>query len=226
MSWDLVRGPGIVMLAAGALAALLINSLTVVASGSGGETAVFLAILDFAVMIFALLAAGGMVSTDFAMGYYRPLFARPVSPPLYYLLRWVLGGVLALAATALVALAATLRMGANLPVGRALVQAALSYLLIGGLVFVLSTFTRRDWLIAVLILAAYASLAFARALGMAGTGAAAVLYHILPPLQLVDIAEPVPAGRRLAHVLLYGIGLVGVALLVLRVRPLARGARE
>jgi hypothetical protein len=226
MSWDLVRGPGIVMLIVGVLAAVLINSLTVVTSSGAGETAVFLAILDFAVTIFALLATGGMVSTDFAMGYYRPLFARPVSPPLYYLLRWLLGGVLALTVTAVVALAAALRMGADLPLGRALLQAALSYLLIGGLVFVLSTFTRRDWLIAILIIAAYTSLGFARALGVAGSGAAAVLYDILPPLDLVDMADPLPSGRSLVYVLLYGIGLVGAALLVLRFRPLARGARE
>ena len=118
MGWDLVRGPGLLMLIVGALAALLINSLTVVTSGSGGETAVFLGILDFTVTIFALLATAGIVSTDFSMGYYRPLFARPVSPPLYYLQRWVLGGFLALVVTAAVTLASALRLGADLPIGR------------------------------------------------------------------------------------------------------------
>lgn len=226
MGWDLVRGPGLLMLVVGALAALLINSLTVVTSGSGGETAVFLGILDFTVTIFALLATAGIVSTDFAMGYYRPLFARPVSPPLYYLQRWVLGGFLALVVTAAVTLASALRLGADLPIGRLLIQAALCYLLLGGLVFLLSTVTRRDWLIAVLILAAYASLGLARSLGAAGSGTAAVLYAVLPPLRLVDISDPVPTGGALLHVLLYGAGLVLAALLVIRFRPLARGARE
>jgi len=226
MGWDLVRGPGLLMLVVGALAALLINSLTVVTSGSGGETAVFLGILDFTVTIFALLATAGIVSTDFAMGYYRPLFARPVSPPLYYLQRWVLGGFLALVVTAAVTLASALRLGADLPIGRVLIQAALCYLLLGGLVFLLSTVTRRDWLIAVLILAAYASLGLARSLGAAGSGTAAVLYAVLPPLRLVDISDPVPTGGALLHVLLYGAGLVLAALLVIRFRPLARGARE
>lgn len=226
MGWDLVRGPGLLMLIVGALAALLINSLTVVTSGSGGETAVLLGILDFTVTIFALLATAGIVSTDFSMGYYRPLFARPVSPPLYYLQRWVLGGLLALVVTGAVALASALRLGADLPIGRVLIQAALCYLLLGGLVFLLSTVTRRDWLIAVLILAAYASLGLARALGAAGSGAAAVLYAVLPPLRLVDVSDPVPTGGNLLHVLLYGAGLVVAALVVIRFRPLARGARE
>jgi ABC-type transport system involved in multi-copper enzyme maturation permease subunit len=226
MGWDLVRGPGLLMLIVGALAALLINSLTVVTSGSGGETAVFLGILDFTVTIFALLATAGIVSTDFSMGYYRPLFARPVSPPLYYLQRWVLGGFLALVVTAAMTLASALRLGADLPIGRVLIQAALCYLLLGGLVFLLSTVTRRDWLIAVLILAAYASLGLARALGAAGSGAAAVLYAVLPPLRLVDVSDPVPTGGNLLHVLLYGAGLVVAALVVIRFRPLARGARE
>ena len=226
MGWDLARGPGLLMLIVGALAALLINSLTVVTSGSGGETAVFLGILDFTVTIFALLATAGIVSTDFSMGYYRPLFARPVSPPLYYLQRWVLGGLLALVVTGAVALASALRLGADLPIGRVLIQAALCYLLLGGLVFLLSTVTRRDWLIAVLILAAYASLGLARALGAAGSGAAAVLYAVLPPLRLVDVSDPVPTGGNLLHVLLYGGGLVVAALVVIRFRPLARGARE
>jgi hypothetical protein len=78
----------------------------------------------------------------------------------------------------------------------------------------------------VLILAAYASLGLARSLGAAGSGAATVLYAVLPPLRLVDISDPVPTGGALLHVLLYGAGLVLAALFVIRFRPLARGARE
>ena len=226
MTWDVVRGPGVVMFAVGVLAALLINSLTVVTNGSGGETRVFLGILDFVVTIFAIVGTAGMVSSDFAMGYYRTLFARPVSPPLYYFQRWLLGGALAVLVATGVGLAAALRMGAELPIGRVMSQAALCYLLLGGLVFLLSTITRRDWLIAVLVLAAYSALGLARALGAAGTGVAAVLYAVLPPLELVDVSDPVPSGRDLAYVLAYGSALVAAALAVIRFRPLARGARE
>jgi hypothetical protein len=74
--------------------------------------------------------------------------------------------------------------------------------------------------------AAHAGLGLARSLGAAATGAAAVLYTILPPFGLVDVGEPVPAGADLVHVVLYGLALVLAALTVIRLRPLARGARE
>jgi hypothetical protein len=226
MALDLARSAGLGIALVGVLAAFLIGSMTVVTSGTGGEATVFLGILDFAVTVFAVLATAGIVSTDFTFGYYRTLFARPVSPPLYYLQRWLLGGVLVLMATSVVGFAAAARIGAELPIGRVLVQSALFYLLLGGLVLLLSTVTRRDWLIAALVVAAHAGLGLARSLGAAGTGAAAVLYTVLPPFALVDVGQPVPTGANLIHVLLYGLALVGAALGVIRLRPLARGARE
>ena len=226
MTLDLARSAGLAMALVGVLAAFLISSMTVVTSGTGGEATVFLGILDFAVTVFALLATAGIVSADFGLGYYRTLFARPVSPPLYYLQRWLLGGVLVLMATSVVGFAAAARIGAQLPIGRVLVQSALFYFLLGGLVLLLSTITRRDWIIAALVVAAHAGLGLARSLGAAATGAAAVLYTILPPFGLVDVGEPVPAGAELVHVVLYGLALVLAALTVIRLRPLARGARE
>jgi len=226
MTLDLARSAGLAMALVGVLAAFLISSMTVVASGTGGEATVFLGILDFAVTVFALLATAGIVSADFGLGYYRTLFARPVSPPLYYLQRWLLGGVLVLMATSVVGFAAAARIGAQLPIGRVLVQSGLFYFLLGGLVLLLSTITRRDWIIAALVVAAHAGLGLARSLGAAATGAAAVLYTILPPFGLVDVGEPVPAGADLVHVVLYGLALVLAALTVIRLRPLARGARE
>jgi hypothetical protein len=145
---------------------------------------------------------------------------------LYYLMRWVLGGAVVLLAATFVGIAAAARVGSDLPIGHVVVQAALLYLLLGGLVFFLSTFTRRDWLIAVAILAAHAGLGLARSLGAAATGLAGVLYAVLPPFQLVDMSDPVPAGAGMLHVLAYGLLLVGAALAIIRIRPLARGARE
>jgi ABC-type transport system involved in multi-copper enzyme maturation permease subunit len=210
----------------GVMAAFLISSMTVVTSGTGGEAPIFLAILDFTITAFALVATAGMVSSDFGLGYYRTLFARPVSPPLYYLQRWILGGVAVLVVTSIVGFAAAARVGTDLPIGRVLAQAGLYYLLLGGLVFLLSTVTRRDWLVAVLIVAAHGGIGLARSLGAAATGVAAVLYVLLPPFRLVDVVDPVPTGADLLYVVGYGVALVLAALMVIRLRPLARGARE
>jgi hypothetical protein len=226
MAWDVARGPGLGMVVAGVACAFLISSLQVVTSGTGGETGVFLSILDFAVTIFTLLATAGMVSTDFSQGYYRTLFGRPVSPPLYYLLRWLVGAAAVAIAATFVGVAAAARVGASLPMGHVMIQTALLYLLLGGLVFLLSTVSRRDWLIGVGVIAAHAGLNAARTLGAASTGVAGVLYTLLPPLRYVDMADPIPTGAALVHVLGYGIGLVVAALAIIRIRPLARGARE
>ena len=199
-----------------------------VTSGGGGEAPVFLTILDFAVTEFALLATAGIVSADFALGHYRTLFARPVSPPLYYLQRWLTGGV-AGAGRHIGGRASLPRPASaqHLPIGRVLAQSALFYLLLGGLIFLLSTVTRRDWLIAVLAVAAHGGLGLARDPGRSRDRyRGPLLYAVLPPFRLVDVSEPVPAGGDLLHVLLYGLVLVGGALLVIRLRPLARGARE
>ncbi|HET8623110.1 MAG TPA: hypothetical protein VFM14_06075 [Gemmatimonadales bacterium] len=226
MTWDVVRGPGLGMVISGVVSGFVISTVTVVTTGSGGETAVFLSILDFTVTLFALLATAGMVSSDFAQGYYRTLFSRPMSPPLYYLLRWIVGGLAVLLAATLVGLAAAARVGAELPLTHVLLQASLLYLLVGGLVFVLSTFSRRDWLIGILVIAAHAGLGAARTFGFATSGIAGLLYRVLPPFGPVDMGEPAPRGVTLVYVLSYGLALVAAALAIIRFRPLARGARE
>ena len=44
--------------------------------------------------LMVLVTTSGIVSGDLAKGYYRAVFSRPVSPALYYLQRWLVGGVL------------------------------------------------------------------------------------------------------------------------------------
>ena len=94
------------------------------------------------------------MSADFAIGHQRTLFAKPVSPPLYYLQRWLIGR----------------RRGADrvrpswrrpsrsdsswrCSVPGFFARVALLYLVIGGLVFLMSTLIRGDWLAVAALLA-------------------------------------------------------------------------
>jgi hypothetical protein len=102
----------------------------------------------------------------------------------------------------------------------------LLYLVLGGLVFLLSTLTRRDWLLALGILGCQAAMAFARSLGGAHGPVATVIYAVLPPFQLLRLDRPAPTGLELVYALGYGTALLLAALALLEWRPLARGARQ
>ncbi|HEU5170506.1 MAG TPA: hypothetical protein VFU46_08205 [Gemmatimonadales bacterium] len=228
MARDVARGPGVGMLVVGAMSAYLASGMTIVSDGriAGPGTEVLLTVTDFAATVFVLLATAGMVSADFAGGWYRALFARPLSAPAYYFQRWLVGGLAVLIATAAVALTAAARVGAEVPIAALVGGTALGYLLLGGLVFLLSTFTRYDWLVAVVLFAAHGALGVARSFGFGLGAVARTLYAVLPPFHLVGLDQPLPSGAHLLHAAGYGIALVLGALLVLRRRPLARGARE
>jgi hypothetical protein len=102
----------------------------------------------------------------------------------------------------------------------------LLYLVLGGLVFLLSTITRRDWLLAIVLIAFQTALGVARASGIADGPVATALHAILPPFQLVGVRGPPPLGAELAHAVGYGAALLLGALGLLQWRPLARGARD
>jgi ABC-type transport system involved in multi-copper enzyme maturation permease subunit len=226
MARDLWRRSGLAMLVVAVLAWLIVTRLEVLTSSAGGDRAVFLGLLSYATTVLILLATAGMVSGDFSRGYHRVFFARPVSPPLYYLQRWLLGGAAVVLAVGLVALGVSARLQTSLIGGGLLARTALVYLLLGGLVFLLSTLVRHDWLLAVLILFVHGVLGVGRSLGLASGSVARALQAVLPPFHLVGTGEPLPGGGALVHVALYGLGLVLAALAVLRWRPLAQGARE
>ncbi|HEX5386880.1 MAG TPA: hypothetical protein VFW66_09290 [Gemmatimonadales bacterium] len=226
MARDVAAGPGLPMLAVAALALLLMNSVTITTDIAGGQATVLLYELDLATKVLILLATAGMVSADFAGGYHRTLFAHPVSPPLYYLERWIVGGVAVLVCAAPMALAVAIRLdGSIAAAGGLLVRASLMYFLLGGLVFLLSTFLRRDWLVAVLLLLLQATLGFAETTGFASHPLTETVYALLPPFHLVGVQRPLPTGGALLYVALYGVALAAAALAVLRWRPLSTGAR-
>lgn len=226
MARDLAAGPGLPMAVLTVLAALLTSRLQVAGPAGDAAHAACLVVLDWTAIALTLLATGGLVSADFAIGHQRTLFAKPVSPPLYYLQRWLLGLVAVLVGAAVVAETIAARFGEPLPGAAFVARLALLYLVVGGLVFLLSTVTRRDWLAAAVLLAWQAALGGIRSMGFAQGPVGTVLHAVLPPIHLVGLSGPLPGGAELALVLGYGVTLLLGSIAVLEWRPLARGARE
>jgi hypothetical protein len=226
MARDLAAGPGLPMAVLTVLAALLTSRLQVAGPAGDAARAACLVVLDWTAIALTLLATGGLVSADFAIGHQRTLFAKPVSPPLYYLQRWLLGLVAVLVGAAVVAETIAARFGEALLGPAFVARLALLYLVVGGLVFLLSTVTRRDWLAAAVLLAWQAALGGMRSMGFAQGPIGTVLHGVLPPVRLLGLSGPLPGGTELALALGYGTALLLGALAVLQWRPLARGARE
>lgn len=132
MARDLARGHGLVMLGLAALAMVV----EVGVNGAG------VAPIHQVGVPLILLATAGMVSGDFRGGHHRTLFAKPVSPPLYYLLRWSVGAAAVLLAMLVVDAGVALRLHLPMTALGVLVRAGLLYLVLGSLVFLLSTLTR------------------------------------------------------------------------------------
>lgn len=103
------------------------------------------------VFIGAFFATNGIVSNDRKLGYYRFLFAKPVSPPLYYgTVFGVYGAGLLLVCLALMALWAV-SVRAMFP-AELLAVVAIMYVAYGGIGFLLSATWRFDWLSLVTVL--------------------------------------------------------------------------
>ena len=95
--------------------------------------------------ILAVIATLHVTGEDFRRGYFRTLFAKPVSPLWYYGQAYLsCAGVYLLTLLAIVGLFAMLQT----PVWpmRGLLTALLEFLLIGGMTFGLSRVVRLDWL--------------------------------------------------------------------------------
>lgn len=223
---DFVSGPGILMAVLAGFALLLVGNLQVVGPSGNADLAACFIALDWTTMTLTLIATAGLVSGDFAQGHQRTLFAKPVNPALYYLQRWLIGGMAVAVAALPIAYAIATRFG--IPVlGVGLVaRLGLLYLVLGGLVFLLSTITRRDWLVAIVLIAWQAALGAARSAGFARGLLSQVLAAILPPFNLIGLRGPGPEAADLAHATGYGALLLLGALAVLQWRPLARGARD
>jgi hypothetical protein len=195
--------------------------------GEGALPPIFGHALSRALYSLALLGAAfatrGIVSDDRAMGYFRFLFAKPVSVSAFYAQKFVvyLAGFLLVSLFLLIVHAFVIAPFIPFLVFPVL---ALIYVGIGGIGFLASALWRLDWVAlgAVLLSAALLWDAWGGRGGWRG-----ILTHLLPPVHVIGgIFSAVTQGNavplmHLAWIAGYGLVCFLLALLVLYRRPLA-----
>jgi ABC-type transport system involved in multi-copper enzyme maturation permease subunit len=170
-----------------------------------------------------LIAVNGIVSNDRRLGYFRLLFAKPVSVSRYYAQAYVVHLVGLAAAASLLAGLFTLLV-APIDLGGGVAFVILFAIGIGGIGFLMSTLFRFDWLALSLVTVA-SGLAHAY-YGWRGDWRAA-LVKVLPPVHELDnvagtlLRGGTPDWATIAWFGGYGVACVAAGLLVLRRRPMA-----
>jgi hypothetical protein len=175
------------------------------------------------VFVGALFAMNGIVANDRKQGFYRFLFAKPVSPPAYYGQAFVLHGVGFLCIVAAMSLVYGALVTPVLSVSF-LVAVGAAYLCYAGIAFALSAAARWDWLslVTVTVAATFAWERFGDS-----TSPAAKLVYLLPPLhRMSEVYTAAASGMALPwHSVLwfagYGAVCYLIGLVVLRYRRLA-----
>lgn len=170
-----------------------------------------------------LIALNGMISHDRKRGYYRFLFAKPVSPLLYYAQLFLvhLAGVLA-AMAVLTGLFAY--FVAPFSVKNILMYSLVIYFAMGGIGFFISAATRFDW---VTLAAVWVGSRLLRGLFADDTGLRGQLVKLLPPVHKVDgvaaslLRDGTAPLADLAWLVGYGALFFVLGLVVLRQRSLA-----
>lgn len=234
--WDHLRGAGLVIGAGAVLIGFILWRVSASNPGAaGGAEAMlpfFLAQLGWPLV---LLVTSGMVSGDRVEGYYRALFSAPVSPTGFYLQRYLLGGAVLATLPVALAVAVWASLGAWVAPWTFVGILMLYYLVLGGLVFCWSTIGRRDWAIGLTIYFAHGTITSAERAGATLPAWVETIYRVLPPFHLLDFGGPggdgvrppvLPAGvTEWAHLVGYGVALLGIGVVVLRLRPMGSGGR-
>lgn len=179
--------------------------------------------LGVVVFLGALFAMNGIVANDRKQGYYRFLFAKPLSPMRYYGQAFLIHSVGYLAVVSALAVVYGLLVWPLLSLPLVYVL-ALMFLLYAGITFALSAAARWDWLslVTVTVLATFMWERFG-----ASASPVAKLLYLLPPLHRTgDIYMAVAKGDPLDWPLLwwfagYGAVCFVIGLVVLRYRRLA-----
>jgi hypothetical protein len=232
---DHVRGAGLVIVLFATVLGLI---LWQVAKGNPGlaegSEAVLATTLSQLAWPLIVLAVAGMVSTDRVDGFNRSLFSAPVTPAWYYLQRFLLGGVILATLPVVIAVAIRLSLGGWTAPWEGVRGVLLLYALLGGLVFLWSTFGRRDWAIGVTLYLGQTALHAAREAGMPIPVWLRELTPLLPPFHLVQfggmegrefVGASLPTGWELVHCLGYAAGLLAVGIAVLLFRPMGSGGK-
>jgi hypothetical protein len=177
----------------------------------------------------AFLGGAGIISTDRHLGHVRFLFSKPVNVVAYYVQTYVLHGVVFVVLFGIITWgygAVTVRQ----PVIAAMAAAGLTFVLVGGLGFLLGTLTRFDGLF--VALAYVGSMTLQQVVAMPGLPQlpawAVQIARVLPPAYKLDqLRDQLYAAQaldtaRLWHVLGYGLGAFLLGLVALRKLPLSR----
>ena len=225
---DVASTAGVLYAVITAIVCVIVWRLSRAAGGAMGSDVVMFQQQAFknTLTVAVLIATGGMVSNDLHGGFYRAYFSKPIPTWWYYLQRWIIGGVFVLLIPVLfgAGLMLVLRNGHGITPAL-LGTIALGYLLIGGTVFVLSVFTRRDWLLVFILVTSQRAMASLMTMNLPVSKALKTIWQALPPYHLIDPGAAPLTGRPLMHVLAYGLSLVALALVLLRFRPLGSGGR-
>ena len=184
-----------------------------------------------------LIAVNGIVSNDRKQGYYRFLFAKPVSIVRYYAQAFAVHGLGFLAASVVIVAALSAAIGRSLQLAP-VAYCALIFVSFGGIVFLASTLVRFDWslggvvwglgqIIHSLANRAEELIAMGRPIDLVPAAWSRWVAPLLPPvadggevLAALVVGDPVP--ERIALWLAgYGVVCFVIGLFVLRRRALA-----
>lgn len=178
-------------------------------------------LLGFALVI---LAVNGIVSNDRHRGYFRFLFAKPISLVRYYVQAFLISGTGVVLVGLLILTLFYAFAYPILPLGM-LAFLGLYFVGLGGVCFMFSSVFRADW---ILVAGVWTVAAILRALYPAAESWYGRVFHvIMPPFHLASgLAESLVRGQAVAlgdaiWLSGYGLGAFLLGLLLLRWRPLA-----
>lgn len=145
-----------------------------------GAVGIIIAVTPF----LTLIATYGLIGQDFRLGFFRPMFAKPISVPWYYAMQFACAAVTfwLVQALILIGLAA---FGINAWDPAVWLEMSLRFVLLGTLVFAISRVTRLDWIFAMLVFSLAAPLRLAYPVGESLRGW--LINVLFPPTQLFDL---------------------------------------